>query len=45
MERCIYCGRPEYERGWGCHACGMALAEDLPVYWTERGPVVVDTAS
>lgn len=28
-ERCVYCGRSEYEPGWGCHACGMAA----PRYW------------
>lgn len=28
-ERCVYCGKKDYEPGWGCHTCGTATIEDV----------------
>lgn len=28
-ERCVYCGKKDYEPGWGCHTCGTATVEDV----------------
>jgi hypothetical protein len=28
-ERCVYCGQPAYEPGWGCRGCGMASLDDV----------------